>query len=218
MSDPKDDARKLLAGLRDVVKKAIWTLVALRDPDRQYMGGGTAWLLPVVRQWDEYNSSAPRVRQFNPTPADVSHMEIVAVWLAWLRREESESALRRIWAWALAVPTWKIAQREGCSEKTVLNRVDRSLNAILKHFGATDAEIEAIEEKVGTGRKSASPRQGRVGDGGPAFMSERPLMDDTLAGVRLRVLDLIYVDGVGLMKGGKRHRDGSEAVDRKKIA
>jgi hypothetical protein len=73
-------------------------------------------------------------------------MEIVMTWMAWLRRREGEIALRRIIGWSMSVPVWQLAKREKCSERTIMNRIDRSLNAVLKEFLAMDADPDVVEE------------------------------------------------------------------------
>lgn len=201
MNSPTEllDARTMLAGLKEVVKRALWTLAAIRDPDARFRYQGTAWGFDVVQTMQEaYGYSKPRVRSFAPSPEDVSQMEIVAVWLAWIRRTGGENDLRRIIGWAMAVPTWRLAQREACSEKTILNRIDRSLNSILKEFGNMDAGVERIEEK-------------RV-FAGCSFNLERPSIWDAVADP-----SKVYVAGVGWMKNGKKWRDGQERASRKEF-
>lgn len=197
-SEPK----AMLAALREAVRRAILTLAALRDPDARFLAVRSGWSIETVRAVEEsYGYSKPRVRGFRPTPADISQMEIVAGWLAWLRREQGDYALRRIIGWAMAVPLWRLGERESCSERTIVNRIDRSMNAILKEFGDIDAEVEVIEEQ-----KPATPH---------AFST--PVQGHVTAGVR-KQKGKVYIAGIGIMKDGRVWRNGTERLDERKIA
>jgi hypothetical protein len=68
------------------------------------------------------------------------------VWLVWLRAEEGKRAVHRVLHWARGVPTWMQAQRENCSGRTILNRIDRSMAAILREFLDTETDVAPIEE------------------------------------------------------------------------
>src|SRR3990167_2078135 len=189
------EADAWITTLGDVVKRAIHTLWALKDPDARYLSAGSAWLFPVTSDdqevWQMYGS---RKWPFIPLPEDVSRMERVAVWLAWLRREHTDQALRRLIGWSLAVPTWVLAKREGCTERTILNRIDRSLAAILDHFGGIAIEIEAIDE---------------LGKPGRYFVKDRPEAIKT--GV-IETSPLTYVHGKGQMQNGKLKRRQNRAA------
>ncbi|MBV9135821.1 MAG: hypothetical protein JO357_02075, partial [Hyphomicrobiales bacterium] len=145
---PAIDPKSMLASLREVVRRAWQTLSVLRDPDLHFFRRG-GWLFSVIHDMNQaYGYSSAQARGFQPSPEDVSRMEIVMGWMAWLRRLEGELALKRIIGWSMGVPLWQIARREGCSERTITNRIDRSLNAVLKTFGAMDSEPPVIEEKA----------------------------------------------------------------------
>ncbi len=129
------DPKSMLSSLREVVRRAWQTLSVLRDPDLRFFRRG-GWLFSVVHDVNQaYGYSSAKARAFQPSPEDVSRMEIVMGWMAWLRRAEGELALKRIIGWSMGVPLWQMARREGCSERTITNRIDRSLNAVLKAFG-----------------------------------------------------------------------------------
>ena len=126
MADDREIRQELLAAMREIIRYAVMTLNAVRDPDARYRGWSK---LPttIVRDVQEaYGYSTPWVRRFSPTARDITQMEVVMPWLAWLRREEGQDAIRRIIAWSLGVSVWRIGQREECSESTVMNRIDRS--------------------------------------------------------------------------------------------
>jgi hypothetical protein len=137
---------ELLAAMRGILRTAILTLLALRDPDARYLGWGRLPMHVVHDVTQAYGYDEARPRRFQPTPHDVSQMERVAPWLAWLRREHGQIALRRMIAWAVGVPVWRLAQREQCSEKTISNRVDRSVAAIVHEFAGADLPVEHLDE------------------------------------------------------------------------
>ena len=197
-SETPPEARAMLASLREVVRRAWRTLAALRDPDLHYFRRG-GWLFTVVREVGEaYGYAAARVRAFQPTSLDVSRMETVMGWMAWLRRTEGELAIKRLIGWSMGAPLWQMARREGCSERTVVNRIDRSLNAVLKAFGDLDARPETVEE----------PAQRVIGM--RAHVSERPteMRPGTLEPGRL------WIDGIGWMFKGRPWNDGHALTDR----
>jgi len=182
----------MLASLREVVRRAWQTLAVLRDPDLHFFRRG-GWLFSVVHDADQaYGYSSAQTRAFQPTNEDVSRMEIVMRWMAWLRRTEGELALKRIIGWSMGVPLWRMARRESCSERTITNRIDRSLNAVLKAFGDMDAAPAVIEEPQHHG-----PRlRGHV--------AERP------TGMQAGMLEpgKVWIDGIGWMFKGRPWDDG----------
>lgn len=138
-------AADALALMKAIVRRAIMTLFTIKDPDRKYLNAGqSGWLLSTVREraesygWASYG--------FEPLPSDISQMEVVAGWLAWLRRTEGEQSIRRLIAWTLGVQTWKIGMREKCSEQTIRNRIDRSIVAIMRQFMDADFVVEVVED------------------------------------------------------------------------
>jgi hypothetical protein len=66
----------------------------------------------------------------------------------WLRAEEGKRSLHKVFHWARCVPLWVQAQRENCSERTIVNRIDRLMAAILREFLDVKASIAPVE---GTG-------------------------------------------------------------------
>ncbi len=190
--------------VKAIVRRAIVTLMTLRDPDRKYQYRDSSWLFPVVNKAQE--SYGYVQYGFDPTPEDISQMEVVATWLAWLRRTEGEQALRRLISWTLGVPTWRIGSRERCSERTIRNRIDRSIAAIIKKFAAVDIAVELVEE-IYDGKKLTT-RNGRARS--PfGLMFDRP---DGLSGEV--VLRKIYVHDIGFMIGNRRWRDGRHLAAR----
>lgn len=190
----KDIAAEAFAAIKTIVRRGIMTLMTLRDPDRKYHHRVSAWLFPVVNKAQE--SYGYVQYGFEPTPHDISQMEIVAGWLAWMKRTEGELALRRIISWTLGVPTWRLASRERCSDRTVRNRIDRSIVAIIRNFAAADISVEIIEDgetknpyKMVFDRPSG-PHGGTV------------------------ILRKVYVYDAGFMIGSKTVRDGRYKADK----
>src|SRR5262249_42473449 len=94
-TSPPVDPRTMLASLREVVRRAWKPLAALRDPDLHYFRRG-GWLFSVVHDVNQaYGYSSAQARSFRPTSLDVSRMEVVMGWMAWLRRTEGDIAIRR---------------------------------------------------------------------------------------------------------------------------
>lgn len=146
MTSSKVIPADLVVAMREIIRYALMTLHALRDPDRKYLGMAKMPVEIVHDTQQAYGYSAARVRRFHPSPADIDQMERVLPWLAWLRREEREDDVRRIIAWAMGAPLWSLGQREGCSDRTILNRIDRSICRIIEKFTGTIIEIEKINE------------------------------------------------------------------------
>jgi hypothetical protein len=191
MDDKQVIAEEALATLKVIIRRAIVTLWTLKDPDRRYLsqGGATAWLLPVVRERSESYGWASY--GFEPTPQDISQMEVVAVWLAWLRRTEGLQAIRRLIAWTLGIPTTRLGKREGVSDQTIRNRIDRSIVAIMNEFASVNLEIEEVEDPNVTHPYSMTLEK-PSGQEGPV------------------VLRKVYIYDKGFYLGSKRWRGAQE--------
>lgn len=137
---------QLLAAMREIVRYAVMTLAALRDPDARYLSWSSMPVNVVHDIQEAYGYSSTWVREFAPTSGDISQMEVVMPWLAWVRREEGETAVRRILAWSMGVALWRLGQREKCSDRTITNRIDRSISAIIRRFASVHIQVEPIEE------------------------------------------------------------------------
>jgi hypothetical protein len=188
----------MLASLREVVRRAWQTLSVLRDPDLHYFKRG-GWLFSVVHDMNQaYGYSSTQTRAFRPTSLDVSRMETVMGWMAWLRRTEGELAIKRLIGWSMGLPLWQMARRENCSERTIVNRIDRSLNAVLKEFGDLDAAPVPIEEEL--------PRTGGL----RAHLEERPT--EVTAGTLQP--GKVWIDGIGWMFKGRPWADGHALAEK----
>lgn len=196
---PKPIPAELLFAMREIVRYAVMTLAALRDPDARYLGLASMPVSVVHDIQQAYGYSSTFVRRFHPSPLEMQQMEIVLPWLAWVRREEGDIACRRIIGWAMGAPLWRLGQREGCSDRTILNRIDRSISAIILKFTGANIEVEKIEEKYKD--------------------TAYAMILDKSAGPHGEVMvRKVYVCGVGFMKNGKRIRNSADKYDLAKLS
>jgi hypothetical protein len=196
MSNPT--AAQFHSALKRVIKRAIIVLDALGDTEMRFQGTGQVWGRAVNDASMAYGYSDARVR-FIPTAREIAQAEVVADWLAWLGSHHG--GVRRIVSWAHDDPIWRMAERERCSERTILNRIDRSIAAILKEFGALDVAIPEINENA----YASNP---------PNFVrGQRPLIAAPLiAASRVDQHDKVWIDGLGFMKHGRRLNDGRNKI------
>lgn len=201
-----DVPRDLLELLREVARRAVQTMAAACDPDSKWLRPRSGWRFAVVHDAVEaYGYDDVQVPPWRPSPRDISAADVVAGWLAWLRRVEGEAALKRLWRWAMGTPVRRLAEREKCTERTIRNRIDRSLAAIARQFGGVETPVEVVEEPAPvavlvfrSGRPAAAAatprevRQGKVWIGGK--------------------------DGGCWYVGGRRWNDGSHRTDKRRRA
>lgn len=186
-------AAELVEAMREIIRVAIITLAALRDPDRRFMGYSQLPQNVIHDVREAYGYSSATVREFIPSAFHISQMEVVLPWLAWIRREEGERAIRRIIGWSMGASIWRLGFKEECSERTIHNRIDRSICAIIRKFAGADIEVERVDEPY----KGASY----------AMVFERPTNPDAPV-----LIQKVYVGGMGMMKNGKRLRTAIEAA------
>lgn len=183
-ADLKPDA-ETLAAVRELIRYAIMTLSALKDPDRKYLGMAQMPTNVLHDIQEAYGYSSVSVRSFQPTAQDITQMEFFAGWLAWLRRNESEMALRRIIGWSMGAALWRLGQREGCSGDTIMNRINRSIAAMVQHFAKTKITVEIVDE----------PYKGAV----YASVIEK------VSGPHGECIEMkVYISDYGFMKGGRK--------------
>ncbi|MBM7483338.1 hypothetical protein ACVWWI_003346 [Bradyrhizobium sp. USDA 3686] len=197
--------KRLHASLKAAVKRSIVVMDAMLDPDRRFLrvacSMGPVWAQAIDQAEDAYGYTETRIR-FIPTAREIAQAETVADWLSWLAREKGRECIRLLTSWAREMPIWKIADLERCSERSVHNRIDRLVAAILSEFGGISAEIpDETQERPGR----AHP---------PNFMTERPMPSD--AGEIS--LAKVWIGGVGFMKNGKRLRNGQEKISERMVA
>lgn len=196
-------SRTMLAALKLAIRDGVLVMIALGDVDIRYRGAlRSTWSISTVDDPGlayAYNEiQTPRIV---PTPRDITRAEIIDGWLVWLRGAEGRRALYRVAAWARGLPIWLLAQQEHCSERTIVNRIDRSMTAILREFLDEETTVAPIEE--------------------PPVLPVRHYrasweMDIGAAGIR-QDFGKVWIDGVGFMKDGRRLRDGREKADSKRL-
>jgi hypothetical protein len=118
------------------------------------------------------------------------------------RAEEGKRAVYRVFHWARGVLAWEQAQREACTERTIANRIDRSMAAILREFlDVETGDVAPIEERAALPvRHYHAAWEATTGEAG-----ER------------QDFGKVYIDGIGYMKDGRRLRDGREKADAKRL-
>lgn len=185
---------ELFAAMREIIRYAIMTLAAQRDPDARYLGLSQMPVHVVHDLQEAYGYSSASVRKFKPTPHDIDQMWVVMPWLVWIRKFEGDLACRRLIGWAMGAPLWRLGQREHCSDRTIMNRIDRSIAAIIHQFANVNIPVEKIDE----------PYKGTH----YAIVHERPEGPHGQV-----VIKKVYVGGLGYMKNGKRVSDSTAKFD-----
>ena len=193
MTGMNETPHELLAAVREILRRAVMTLAALRDPDRRFLGLAQMPAHVVHDVQDAYGYSSASVRDFRPSAYEIEQAEVVLPWLAWLRRAHGDIECRRFIGWSSGAPVWKLAKREKCSERTIHNRLDRSVAIMIREFCGANIPVEIVDE---------------------------PYKDTAFAAIferspgpheRVRVLK-VYVAGIGFMKGNKRLRTALETA------
>jgi hypothetical protein len=183
------------AALKVAIKRAIVVLDALGDKELRFQSMGQVWARAIDDAALAYGYSETRVR-IVPTARQIAQAETVADWLAWLGHHHG--GVPRLVSWAHDEPIWRMAQRERCSERTIHNRIDRSVATILAEFGGVELELETIDEKP----ERAHP---------PNFVTDRPVSGPAIP---ISQHGRVWLDGLGYMKAGKRWRNGHDKEGR----
>jgi hypothetical protein len=192
-------AQQFHSALKGVIKRAIIVLDALGDSDDRFQTVGQVWRRAIDDAGMAYGYSEAKVR-FIPTAHEIAQAETVADWLSWLGQHHG--GVSRLVSWAHDTPIWRMAEKEGCSVRTIHNRIDRSVAAILKEFGGLALDIPEINEKP-------EPAHGAV------FMTQRPAAP-AHAGIQ-PPHGKVWIDGMGFMKDGRRLHDGRNKISDKML-
>ena len=87
----------LVAGVKEALRRAVLTLIAVPDPDKKFLRvAGPRW--EVVRDSAEAYGWTPERVRFAPTPHDVEVYLEVLGWLTWYERRHDATASARIWS------------------------------------------------------------------------------------------------------------------------
>jgi hypothetical protein len=160
-------------------------LDALGDSEMRWLNQGAQWL--AVNEASAYGWTPAVTIRMAPTSREVSQAEIVASWLAWLGMTEGPKAVPRLVSWAHDEPKWRMAAKEKCSERTVANRIDRSVAAILGQFGGVQVDIAEVNE---------GPEKPVGHFSSPVFATHVGARDGGHA--------VVWIDGIGPMKDYRR--------------
>lgn len=197
MADQTD--KDMIIAVREIIFRAILTFKALPDREARYLRQGTAWAGIVGDANLAYGYGDTFARAFQPTPYEMDQAMEVSPWLAWLWKEEGDIAVKRIIARAMGIPLWRLAERERCGEKTITNRIDRSVAAIIGEFFGKNVEIEIVEEPY-----EQTPF---------AMVIEKPAQICPEHKYFAKVMK-VYVHGKGMMLNGRIWRDGRHRAEK----
>jgi hypothetical protein len=132
-----------------------------------------------------------------PSPQEVTHMELVMEWIAWLRGQPvwtggGNASVKRIVGWSLGMSYHMLAWRERCHKNTIPYRIDKSMRSIAKKFQGTLAfqlvllaasDLPKVDEtseppKHGTafGPPCAPLVSGELPEPGKVFIAEKGFM------------------------------------------
>lgn len=186
----------LHASLKRIIKHFILVLDALGDSEMRFLQQGASWR--AVNEASAYGYTEAANVRLCPSAREVSQAEVVASWLAWLGKMEGALAVPRIVNWSHDEPMWRMAAKEKCSERTIANRIDRSVASILKQFGGVESDIESIEE----------------GPDKPVQHFSSPAVS-VATGIRQGTFDKVWIDGIGFMKDGRRINSGDDRILRR---
>ena len=193
----------LLLALKEAIRQSIIVLNSIPRSDSRYLALGSAWSGANDDPDLAYGYSETVVR-VTPSAREISQAEVVADWLSWLGGKEP-GALPRLRRWARGFPLWQIADIEKCSERTVANRIDRSVAMIFNEFGDAEVKVAPIEE----------PKRKHEYELGFSAPGPVDVEVDGLSAAR------VYIGGAGWMRRRqdegkwKRHRSAvDQAADR----
>jgi hypothetical protein len=193
-------SRTMLAALKAAIRNGVLVMQAMDDLDYKYRRPlSSTWRISAPDDPNTAYAYTELKLRFVPSPRDITRAEIVDSWLVWLHTAEGKRGTHRIFHWARGAPQWLLAQREHCSERTIVNRIDRSMAKILDEFLETEIEVGHVEE----------PAEDPVRAFHGAHTSE-------FEG-SVEKHGKVWIDGCGFMRDGRRVRDGREKADDRRL-
>jgi hypothetical protein len=193
------EAKALHAGLKEIIRTSVQVMYSIGWRDTLFMRSAFGSIVTVDDAALAYGYSETSCKQFSAR--EISRAEMVESWLAWLSLQpDGIKQAVRIDDWARGIALWQMAQRENCSERTVVNRIDRSMALILAELFNVHVEIKTEFEKLET-----HPL---------AFLLEKP--KSGYAGERTN-FGKAFVAGVGFVRNGKPLRDGRHKAEDKRL-
>lgn len=187
-------SKQAIIAVREVVRSAILTFHSLPDPQRQFYYQGATWADDYV---DDYGKEYTPI-WYTPSAHEIDQAMIVLPWLKYLGEQEGRKSVLRLIAWCHGISTILQAKREGCSIKTLMNRIDRSVATIIAKFFGKTCTVQVIDEPFKE-TPFAVPldfeqRAAEFGASGPP-----------------RIMT-VYVHGKGLMRNGKLWNNGHDKI------
>jgi hypothetical protein len=191
----------MLAALKQAIRHAILVMLALpdlHDPHRYQLR--SMWLPVADDPGLAYGFAAVKEPLIVPSPRDITApRSSTHGWCGCAPRKAS--------ALCTGSFTGREACRPGCrrsgrtvAKETITNRI-RSTAAILREFLEEEASVEPIEEPAALPvRHYHAAWEATTGE----------------AGTR-EAFGKVWIDGIGLMKDGRRLRDGREKADDKRL-
>src|SRR5579885_74043 len=129
-----------IALLREALRRAVLTLLAIPDPDKRYLRLiGNRWLM--VRDAADAYGWTPEVASFAPTPRDVEIYLDVLSWLSWYGRTNDPLTAKLFVAWAAGASWRRLCSRFSASERTLRRWID---NMCITIYAAFRPAIEKI--------------------------------------------------------------------------
>ncbi|MBG6211698.1 hypothetical protein IWQ49_006389 [Labrenzia sp. EL_126] len=187
-------SHEAVVAVREIIRRAFLTFKAMPDPQASFRYQGQAWAGNIA---DGYGDSFSNI-SYRPTAYEIDQALEIMPWLRYLSEQEGAASVKRLQAWSYGVSTKFQAKREGVSEKTVMNRIDRSVSVIIAKFFGMACIVEEVEEPFKDTDFALFWRP----DGSTPVPGENP---------RVRI-QKVYVYGKGIMRNGKKWNDGRNKV------
>lgn len=194
-------SHEAIVAVREIIRRAILTFHALPDPQRHFHYQGSTWAGDYM---DQYGKEFTPIH-YTPTPYEVDQAVIVLPWLKYLGEVEGRKAVLRLLAWCHGATNTRQAKREGCSEKTLISRVNASVAKIIDRFFGVACTIEVVEEPYKETEFALAAHA--CGED----MSERAAAFGSYGPPRIMT---VYVHRWGYMRNGRQWDNGHGMVDK----
>lgn len=181
--------------VREIIRRAILTFEALPDPQRHMRYQGQSW----AGQWkgDLYADEQTRVR-YVPSAHEIDQAYVALPWLQWLGHTHGSAAVKRLVNWCYGKSNTDQGRREKVSAKTIQNRIDRDVAAIIAKFFGANCDVRVVEEPW---RETDFALEWRDRTGAWPTSGEIKIMT-------------VYVHGKGLMRNGKPWNNGYDKAEK----
>ena len=190
----------MLGALKAAIRHAILVMLALpngHDPRRYQLR--SIWLPVTDDPGLAYAYTEVKTPRIVPSAKDITARRD--------RRQLAGVAARgrgqACGASRLPLGAWRSDLDAGAAEncRTIHNRIDRSTAAILREFLDEEMTVDPIEERAALPiRHYHAAWEATTGEAGGG-----------------RHFGKVYIDGIGMMKDGRRLRDGREKADDRKL-